>query len=594
MTRRPLLPVPCSLFPRVSWLLAFGLLSSLPGCAKEEWDRFFDSFRKDSPRSRESMPPSHKNSIRALQGAIGPMITLEGAQLLQVRGYGLVVDLVDSGGADGPQQVKEYLTKQVRKNQEIGVQGITTEQLFKGKDACMVEVTGLIPAAAKKGDYFDVVVKALGSSTKSLVGGRLVLCDLKMYAETPQGVIEGKTLATASGPVFVTIFEMSGEPSAKVDLRTGFILGGAVVKEPRRVRLILNEPRYAVAQQMVARINGRYAGIDPIADGKSAGAIDITIPDEYRNRKRLFLEQLAHTTLNDNPALLEKRSAELAQDIELPDADGDSIGLAFQAIGKIALPQIKTLYQHALPEVRYFAARTGTRMQDNAGMEELCKFALEPENRFRMQAIDELGFAVNMYGAGEALKKLLDDSDEEVRIKAYRALRRRRHPVINTSILDKDNLVLDVIDSNGPYLIYVQRLEQPRIAIFGKAMRCHDNAIFPGARRDDRRLLTQITANPGDPDLTILYKNKHTGLQSEPLHAPYEVAALIEFLGDTPTKNDKGQFQKGLAVPFSEIVDILQTLCKAGSIPAKFKVEDLKESEEAPVEETKERTESEY
>ena len=570
------------------------LLPLVAGCAKEEWDRFFDSFKKEAPTSKDSMSPRPRKNTRAMQGAIGPLITLEGAQLLQVRGFGLVVDLVDSGGADGPQQVHDYLVKQVRKNQEIGVAGITTEELFKGKDATMVEVTGLIPAAAKKGDRFDVVVKALGSSTKSLVGGRLVLCDLKLYAETPQGVIEGKTLASASGPIFVTIFDLAGDPTSKIDLRTGFVLGGATVKEPRRVRLVLNEPRYAIAQQMVARINGRYACVDPIADGKSAGAIDITIPDEYRSRKRLFLEQLAHTTLNDNPALLEKRAAELAQDIELPDADGDAIGLAFQAIGKIALSQIKPLYQHALPEVRYFAARTGTRMADNAGMEELSKFALETDNRFRMQAIDELGFAVNVYGAGETLKKLLEDPDDDVRIRAYRGLRRRPHPAIASKVLDKDNLILDVIDSGGEHLVYVQRLEQPRIAVFGKQLRCRDNVIFPGARRDERRVLTQISANPGDEFLSVIYKNKHSGLQSEALHAPLDVTEMIEYLGDTLTKNDKGEFQKGLAVPYSEIVDILQTLCKAGSIPAKLKVEDLKESEEAPVEETRERSESEY
>lgn len=575
-------------------ILSLSPVLTASGCAKEEWDRFFDSFKKDPPSSREQMPPRPRASTRAMQGTIGPLITLEGAQLLQVRGYGLVVDLVDTGGADGPEQVKEYIKKQVRTNQEVGVRGITTDQLFKGKDACMVEVTGLIPAAAKKGDRFDVVVKALGSGTRSLVGGRLVLCDLKLYADTPQGVIEGKTLATASGPMFVTIFDQAGEATSKIDLRTGFVLGGAVVKEPRRVRLVLNEPRYAVAQQMVSRINGRYAGAEPIADGKSAGAIDIKIPDEYRNRKRVFLEQVAHTVLNDNPALLDKRVVELAQDIELPDADGDGIGLAFQAIGKVALPQVKPLYQHALPDVRYFAARTGTRMGDNAGMEELSKFALEPDNRFRMQAIDELGFAVNMYGAGETLVKLLKDPDDEVRIRAYRALRRRPHPAIESTVLDKDNLILDVIDSGGDFLIYVQRLEEPRIAVFGKQMRCQDNAIFPGARRDERRLLTQITANPGEQFLSVIYKNKRTGKHSEKLHVPFNVGEMIQYLGDTPTKDIQGQIVRGLAVPYSEIVDILQTFCKEGSIKARFKAEDIKESEEAPVEETKERSESEY
>jgi hypothetical protein len=564
----------------------------MSGCAKEEWSRFWQSFEKEKGQQPEATPRA-RGASKALQGAIGPLVTIEGAQLMEVRGYGLVVDLVDTGGPDGPQQIKDYLVKEVRKNQQVGMPGIATKDIFEGRDSAMVEVLGWIPAAAKKGDRFDVIVKALGSQSKSLVGGRLVLCELKLYAESPQGVIEGKTLATASGPVFVSIFDAEGRTASKVDLRAGIVMGGGVVKEPRRLRLVLSDPRYAVAQQIVARINGRYAALDPIAEGKSASTVDIKIPDEYRARKRLFLERVAHTTLQDDPSHLEKRAAELAQELEGAEPDTESIGLAWEAIGKLALPSVKGLYRHGVPDVRYCAARTGMRLGDNAGMEEMVKFALDTDSKFRMAAIDELGFAATMYGAGEALKKLLDDPEDDVRIRAYRALRRRPHPVIETKVLDKDNFILDVINCGGPFMIHVQRLSAPRIAVFGSQLRCEDNAMFPGDRRDGRRLLTQLSANPGEKSLTVIYKNKRNRKQSEPLPVSFNVGEMITFLGGAPTKDEQGKVQ-GLAVPYSEIVDILYTLCEQQSIPAKLTVEDLKEAEEAPVEETRERQESEY
>ena len=569
------------------------ILTILPlGCAKEEWDRFADSFQKDA-KTQPDATPRPKLKTKALQGTIAPLVTIEGTQLMSVRGYGLVVDLVDTGGADGPEEVKKYLIKQVRKHQQIGEPGIPTEEIFKGRDAAMVEITGLIPSAARRGDRFDVVVKALGSQTKSLVGGRLVLGELKLYAETPQGVIEGKPLATATGPVFVSIFDQEGNATSNVDLRTAFVLGGGTVTEPRRVRFVLNDPRYAVTQQVVARINGRYGGVDPIAVGQSASYVDLNIPEECRARKRLFLEQVAHTTLNDNPALLEKRAVELVQEIDGPDVDFDAISLAWQAIGKIALPHLKETYQHPLPDARYYAALAGIRLGDNAAVEVLSTFAQEVDNKFRLQSIDELGYATNMYGAGETLRKLLDDPDDEVRIRAYRSLRRRPHPAITSNVLDRDNLILDLVDTSGPFLIYVQRLNEPRIAIFGKQLQCRDDAIFPGDRKDGRRLLTQISAKPGEKNLTVIYKTKRTGKTSESLSAPLNVGELIEFLGDTPHKDDDGKIH-GLAVPYSEIVDILYALTKSQSIPSKLQTEGLKEGEEAPVEETRERQESEY
>ena len=582
------------LAPMRAGVVCLAALLCVCGCMNnEEWDRWVSSVRKNHGEQPEADPRAEPTS-KALIGTIGQLITIDGAQLLQVRGFGLVMDLVDTGGKDGPDEVKRYLQKEIRRHTEIGMPGLNPEQIFSNQDASMVEVTGLIPAAAQKGDRFDVVVRSLGSQTRSLVGGRLVLCDLKLYAETPSGVIEGKLRATAEGPVFVGPFDREGLATSKVDLKTGFVLGGGVVSEPRKIILALNDPRYSTAQQIVTRLNGRYATVDPIAKAGGPGSIELTIPEEYRDRKRLFLERVGHTTLNANPALLAKRAKDLAAEIQEDDPDFNAIGLAWEAIGKAeVLPVIRDLYENTNSDIAYFAGRTGLRLGDNKGMEVVATQANNPGSKLRDQAIEDLGYAVNMHAAGEYLRKLLDDQDYQIRISAYKALRRRIHPAIRSHILDKDNMILDVVETEGPFMIYVQRLGEPRVALFGSQMRSQPPAIFPDPTRNDgRRLMTVITAQKGDTSLTVIYKNKRTGAQSPSLAASLDVSKLLIFLGDSFRRGDDDEIE-GLAVPYSEVVEILQAFCKARTIPAKLVIEEQVPGESASPDD-REREESEY
>lgn len=563
------------------------------GCGgQEEWDQFWDKFR-DKGEQPAPTPPVMNSRGKGLQGTIGQLVTVDGLQMIQVSGYGLVTGLVDTGGSDGPEIVKQYLVKEIRRNQGIGEPGMPAEEVIGSRDTAMVAVTGRIPAGAKKGDRFDVGIEALGTQTKSLVGGRLVLCDLKLFAETPQGIIEGKTLATATGPVFVSPFDRAGRPASKVDLRRGMVLSGGITKEPRRIRLMLTDPRYSVAEQIENRINSRYAGLEPIADATSPGSIDLDLPVSAMEQKRLFLERVMHTTLNGNTAFLEERARDLCDELVDLEPEYEVIGLALEAIGKIGLPMVRKNYASEQPGISFYAGRTGLRLGDREGMRVVARHARNPRSPYRKQAIDELGWAIEMSAAGEALRKVLDDEDTDIRIRAYLALRRHRNPAIETRVLDEDNLILDLIDTTGPYLIYVQRVGAPRIAIFGKRMRCNPPALFPDIdyREDGREYFTTLTAELGDDRMTVIYRNRRSGLQSPRLRAPLIVADLVRFLGDRFSLDDDKN-PTGLAVPYSEVVDILGALCKRQTIPADFVTDEMiTESED---ESGRERRETEY
>lgn len=556
------------------------------GCATPtEWERFWNQW-KDKGEQPTATPLLVSDSA-ALRAAIAPLVTIQGMRLNQVRGFGLVVDLVDTGGRDGPEVVKKHIIKEIRRTEEVGHPHLPPLEILNSRDSTLVELTGFIPAGAHKGDRFDIFVQALGSETKSLVGGRLVLGDLKVYAETPSGVLGGKTLATAEGPVFVSPFNRRGKPTDKIDLRRGVVLGGGVVKESRKLRLVLNEPSPSRAKQIERQINGRYSRDDPIAVVESSSVVGLEFPFEYLQRKHFFLERVLHTSWKSNS---EKRIRELVDAFEEPEADYNAIGLALEAVGKIALPELKPLYSADSQTAGYFAARTGLRLEDRDALEIVGRHAKNAESPFRIEAINELGWARRLYGAGELLRKLLDDSDQTTRIQAYKALRRRPHPAITSKVLDQDNLILDIVDSKGPYLIYVQRTTAPRIAIFGRNMRCRLPAMFPGGRDDGRRIITQLSANRGQKHLTYIYQNKRNGRISPKLRAPLKVAELIEFLGNSPETDEDGR-RSGYAVPYSEIVDILSTFCETATISAQFVLEGLEDKRDGP---SQEREETEY
>ncbi|MFQ5429048.1 MAG: flagellar basal body P-ring protein FlgI [Phycisphaerae bacterium] len=540
--------------------------------------------------SQPAAGPGEESPSLAVRGTIAPLVTVEGTRMNQVRGFGLVVDLVDTGGRDGPEIVRNFLVKEMRRQQEIGGPGLPPLDVLNSRDSTMVELTGFVPAGARKGDRFDVYVRAMGSEAKSLVGGRLVLGDLRRYAETPSGVLSGKTVAIASGPLFVSPFDRHGRPTDHVDLRRGVVLGGGLVRKPRKIRLVLTDPSPSVAKKIERQLNDRYAGESPIALGESASLVELITPPDYRDRRAYFLNRVLHTPLDANRQGIQARIRGLIREFKGPEPDYNSIALALEAVGKIALPEIQRLYGDASRDVRFFAARTGLRLADRDGLEIVAREALDPKSPFRMQAIYELGWALRMYASGEYLRKLLDDPDNTVRIAAYKALRSRPHPAIESKVLDKDNLILDSVDSGGAFLVYIHRARVPRIALFGRQMRCRPPAMFPGERDDGRRLVTQLSADVGDDCLTFKFRNKRNGRVSPDLKAPFGVAELIAFLGDAPRQID-GEQRVGFAVPYSEIVDILSTFCESGTIPAKLVLEGL---EDRDAESSNEREESEF
>ncbi len=554
----------------------FCLLISLTGCTGEflkfKWD-----FSEDKPDVEEGFVDANVEGIsnsKSYVDTIAQQGYVEGLRKMRVRGYGLVAGLGTTGSAECPKNVRSRLIQEMYKRPEFSRQGlrpapVSPEDVLRSLDTAVVVIEGEIPAAAQKGDTFDLTVRALaGTQTTSLAGGSLYTSDLFIYRENAAGgAIEGRALATASGPVFVNPFSGGDDYSERQIAtmeRKGIILGGGKTNSDRRIRFVLTTPSYRRARMITDTANARFPARGGVAKAESPSNINVRIPRAYVNDPFHFLALFRHLYTPKRPGFLETRTQELAKEILDADAPHADIAIAWEGIGRTVLPTIQNLYTHERPHVRFYSAITGMRLGDGLAVDVVGEFALNPESSYRLTAIDELRNADDSYRTSVVLRRLLSDKDPRIRIEAYEALLPRNDEMIQTAKVGRNNFMLDKVDAPGPNLVYVRRTGDQRIALLGNGMYC----IPPVFYQDPRNLIT-INAEEDDRKLTLIRRAKFSDRISPPLPADLELDRLIDMLGDDP-KGESEDAIHGLALDYATVTRTLHDLCETGEINAKF------------------------
>lgn len=507
----------------------------------------------------------------AFKDTISEAAWVEGLRRMQVRGYGLVAGLGTRGSSECPPNVRRRLLQDMYKMEQFAKTGrdalpVTPEQIIDDRDTAVVTVEGEIPAAAQAGDHFDLEVKSLsGTQTVSLQGGRLYDCELRIYQDTGAGSVAGKALAMGSGPVFINPWSQSESAATRSDPRVGTILGGGRVTEARRIRLVLENPSYRRAVRIAECINTRFPGRDKVADGQSPSHVKLNIPPEYADDPQHFLELVRHLYLPTTPGFLDRRAAELVEELLDPDAPHADIALALEGIGRTTLPLLEKLYTDSRDYVSFHAALAAMRLEDKAAVEAVAAHARDPRSRYRIPAVRALTEVKDIYRTTVPLRELLDDPDPRIRVLAYEGLLAREDRTVQSTPVGGDNFHLDLVRSNGGNLIYAKRSRDRRIALFGERVACTPPLFYC----DEDGKLT-IMAEDGDERLTLLRKTRRE--TSPPVSASLGAAELIPMLGDLPTV-EGSRFVRGLNVPYSLVVKALADLCRARSINADFMME---------------------
>ncbi|UCE60593.1 MAG: flagellar basal body P-ring protein FlgI [Phycisphaerales bacterium] len=551
------------------WSAATSFAVLVVGCQPFIWER--------EDRQRVDLGVASKPGVLADSAAyrdtIGSLTYLEGLSPMRVRGFGLVGGLGEDGSRDCPKNVYTQLVQMLYKQRRtsgrvVGIEDVPPEKLIDDTSTGVVLVQGEIPPAAVKGTRFDVSVMALpGSQTKSLRGGRLYPAELRIFRDVaPGAAVTGRALAHAAGPLFLNPFS-EGEAATKSNPLQGVVLGGGIVTEDRRLRLVLLEPSHVWARRIQDRINAHFPGPQKVADAVSPSFIQLEVPAGYHGDEAHFLALVRNLYVSRDPRFEATRAHVLAEEILRPTAPHPRIALAFEGLGRAALPVLNDLYDHPKDYVSFHAAVAGLRLGDHIAGDAVTLHAQDPTGVFRFQAIRALAEAKKMGGAAVALRNLLADKDPRVQIAAYEALIKREDPTIHSTRVGGDNFVLNEIPASESKLVYVKRSGRRQIAVFGSDLKCIPPVFY---RAPDGSLT--ITAESGDDMLTVLRVVAPSGTTSPPIPASFGLPELIKLLGNEAGVGLDGKVT-GLGLDYGAVVRAMYALSKSRTLNTQFILE---------------------
>ncbi len=550
--------------------LACLALAPTAGCLSIDWSHL-EPQKPDLETGKVDTTASDATLSAAYRDTIGQYGWIEGMRKMQVRGYGLVVGLGDRGSTQCPRQLRDTLIQQLYKRPEFQTtrkDGLTPEQLVDSKDTAVVTVQGEIPAAVPSGTAFDVYVQAYpGTQTLSLEGGSLWPCELRIFRELDTATsIPGKALATAEGPLFRNPFAVTEGAATQIDPRRAVIIGGGTTREDRRIRLVLTRPSHRMAGLIAERINARFIG-PKTAEAESPSYIRLRVPPAYRDNPSHFLSLLRHIYVPEQTGFAERRCRDLCQELIRAGAPHADIALALEGIGRPVLPTLRGLYDHRDPNVSYYAARTGIRLEDDLALTALTRHAADAASHNRLAAIEEMGRAPYAVRAERALHPLLSDADPRIRVAAYEALLLAKDRSIQTQSVGQQNFLLDHLHVPGENLVYAKRSSNRRIAILGRDVRCEPPLFYSDPGRS-----FILNAADDDDHLTVFRKLPRQGIVSPPVPVDYDLGTLLHLLGSEPGRDADGQVA-GLGIDYSSLVQALHELSRSRAMNASFILE---------------------
>ncbi len=558
---------------RFTWATVLAMLS-LAGCSEDFWG-------KKTPTTRPSGTIDDLAAMRqasrskAMEGTIGSVAYVEGGRLMRVRGYGLVWGLNGQGSKFCPPEIRDRILRDIRRfrlaNPHLE-RNLTAEELIDSMDTSVVEITGEIPAGARQGTIFDVVVSATSVSpdTRTLAGGHLLPCELQILRDAAPGDnMEGQTYAKARGPVFINPFAGTTTQSAAGTSRLeGRVIGGGMTTVDRRLSLNTLVPSYKTVRQIADAINRRFPVEPKAADPTSPAHLELRIPESFQGREARFVEIVMHLPLSQSPTVREVRTKTLVGELSSSIDPPEDAALSLEGIGPSAITMLQDLYTSPRRQASWYAARTGLRLGDAAAVEVIARHARDPKSPYRTMAIRELGECANNPKAAMALRELMDLPDNWVRIRAYEALRTADRTAMVSDVVGRDpgNFVLDVLASKGPPLIYARRTGVRRIAMIGADHIVFRMPLFYSKPGKD----VALSAGPGDKMLTVI--RKEAGRLAGEFKLPLSLVLLVHFMGDDPRQDTRGKPQ-GLGLDYALVLEVLHSLCQDGAINARLEWE---------------------
>lgn len=523
----------------------------------------------------EDAPPVYTGPSY-LRGSIGSLVRVQGFQPLLVSGFGLVVNLDETGSQGIPVFLRQRMINYARKmglgSANLRTMNMNPEQVLADPRTALVRVSGLIPPGAVPGQRFDVLVEALPQTeTTSLMGGTLWTTELGIDGASTS-VPFTMTRANARGPIYTDPFVDEESGSAPLTLeRRAVVVGGGRVAQDRRIRLVLNQPSWFRSGAIANRINERFP-MPPNSADKTANAqtdvyIDLKIPPRFQGDPAEFLRLIGGLYLQGGEGFEVRQTRRLVDVLRNNPQATQDVATAWKSMGRIVLPELRKLYQDPEQRVRIAAIDAGAWLNDPKAVDHLTSLAGSLEPTMRVEAAKMLAYLARHEDAERVLTKLLDDSNLAVRLEAYDALSRVTNSAIQRfEITDAFGVkfVIDRVRISRRPMIYITQERLPKIVIFSS------NLPFPKpmlARLWDNRLMLRYPDENGV--MSVFYQPPG---QIEPRIESIQpsVETLVYMLGHKSSARDP---QAGLNLTYGQVVNAIYDLQKQGFIDVPLEVE---------------------
>jgi flagellar basal body P-ring protein FlgI len=484
------------------------------------------------PRKKRAEPPPPK-----VEETLGDLsYVLQGAEI-KVEGVGLVTGLENTGSDPPPSWYRTQLVD------EMGKAGIEhASKLLANPQFSMVLVRMTIPTGADPTDRFDVEIELPpASGTKSLAGGYLMATRLREVMVAGGAPRAGNDLAIAQGPV------MTGNAKSPGDLKSGRVLGGGRVKKESPYMLVIKEKRKSVRTAAILEkvVNERFhqseAGQQKgAATAKNDSYLILKVPPTYHQNQERFFRVVQLLPMVDTPALRAKRMAGWGK--ELLDVKTSGVAaLKLEGLGPSAAETLQAGLKSSNAQVRFFAGESLAYLNDRSGAEALAQTVIQMA-KFRAYALAALA-AMDQNAAHVTLRKLMDESDVEVRYGAFNALRtldphdpslgrvrvlddpkqEEEEPVESPDAMalalasasarprPDDPFALYIVESEGPPVVHVSRSRRTEIVVFGRDQKLLTPIVLGtgaillnAADKDDKIEISKIVPSKfGDADVKL-------------------------------------------------------------------------------------------
>ncbi len=383
--------------------------------------------------------------------------------------FGLVTQLQNTGGDVRPSPQRDYILKEMRANDAPN-----PNAALASKQTAVVLVQTIASPATQRNQRVDAVVSiSKECEATSLQNGYLLEARLHEHQEAGGALLGGHEKARVSGPILHMPrgFVPKGEPrKEKVDTTRGIVLSGARLLDTRMIGLKINSD-FAHAMTSVAlekAINEHFFFFDGrdrrgVAKAKDDGFVELNLPTRYRQDPYHFLDAVLHLGFREKP---DERTArlELAKRSLQEPTTARRAALQLETMGRDGTTALQSALSHSNPEIRFYAAYSLAYMDDPLAVPALESLARD-YRAFRKLSLVGLSL-IEHYDAREAIERLLQFPEPEVRYGAVDALKQRadQSEIAFSKLGDVANLV--EVPSEIP-MVAVSLQYHPEVAIFG-------------------------------------------------------------------------------------------------------------------------------